>query len=493
MIAVTSFLSIALFVWALENFGILQVSLRVKTIAFNAVSVMQDKTISDEEREKIVQKSSLRLFGTFFSILARSAAAIVFSFVPILIVGYFASIPIEAFTQFLSSWTVIGIASGLILIYYFLFKRSKSETATDAARSHTNYNQTEQMIHKFAFGSIHLQQAGATIEKKLYRKKLYSISAPAPIFITSLPRAGTTLLLEVLGRLPSLASHTYRDMPFLLSPLLWNGFSKTFQKKGELQERAHGDGMEIGFDSPEAFEEVLWKTFWPDHYHQTHIDLWQSDDIKHEATIFFTEHMKKIIALRRPQRKQDGRYISKNNANIARIPLLKAMFPDAHIVIPVRHPLEHAESMLRQHKNFIQQHAEEPFVKQYMDDIGHYEFGELHKPFAFPGMAISSSADDLTRPDYWLDYWIAAFEFLEQFTDNVLFVGYEQTCQQGKTALAALCETLNISPENRLDSAASLFHDPPPRRFDPALFNSDAVERAELIYERLTTPALAEL
>ena len=491
MIAVTSFISIALFVWALENFGILQVSLDVKNIAFNAVSVMQDKTISDEEREKIIQKSSLRLFGAFFSILLRSAAAVVVSFLPILIVGYFASIPIEAFTQFLSSWTVIGIASGLILIYYFLFKRSKSKSATDASQSHTNYNQTEQMIHKFAFGSIHLQQTGARIEKPLFRKKLDSISAPEPIFITSLPRAGTTLLLEVLSRFPSLASHTYRDMPFLLSPLLWNSFSKTFQKKGELKERAHGDGMEIGFDSPEAFEEVLWKSFWPEYYHETHIDLWQQNDIKQEATDFFTEHMKKIIVLRQPQRKQDGRYISKNNANIARIPLLKAMFPDAHIVIPVRYPLEHAGSMLRQHKNFIQQHAEEPFVKEYMSDIGHYEFGELHKPFDFPGMTIPTDNDDLTRPDYWLNYWIAAFEFLEQYTDTVTFVAYEQTCKEGKTALSALCEDLNIPFENKLDSAALLFHDPPPRRFDPAQFNNDAVERAESIYKRLTTPVLA--
>ena len=28
-------------------------------------------------------------------------------------------------------------------------------------------------------------------------------------------------------------------------------------------ERAHGDGMTIGYDSHEAFEEVLWRAFWP--------------------------------------------------------------------------------------------------------------------------------------------------------------------------------------------------------------------------------------
>ena len=53
-------------------------------------------------------------------------------------------------------------------------------------------------------------------------------------------------------------SPTYRDMPFILAPGIWQKICKISHRDSELQERAHGDGVEIGFDSPEAFEEIFW-------------------------------------------------------------------------------------------------------------------------------------------------------------------------------------------------------------------------------------------
>ena len=81
-------------------------------------------------------------------------------------------------------------------------------------------------------------------------------------FVTSLPRVGTTLLLDVLSALPAFASHTYRHMPFVLCPILWDRISSGFRKEAELDEREHGDGIMIGYDSSEAFEEIIWMAFW---------------------------------------------------------------------------------------------------------------------------------------------------------------------------------------------------------------------------------------
>jgi len=86
------------------------------------------------------------------------------------------------------------------------------------------------------------------------------VEVEAPIFITSLPRAGTTILLAALNSVPQLATHLYRDMPFVMAPLLWSRLSGRFRKQAVLQERAHGDGIAIGYDSPEAFEEVIWRS-----------------------------------------------------------------------------------------------------------------------------------------------------------------------------------------------------------------------------------------
>ena len=92
-------------------------------------------------------------------------------------------------------------------------------------------------------------------------KELASYSNERPVFITALPRAGTPLLLECFASVPEFASHCYRDMPFVPIPCLWNRFSSNFQQAMESQERAHGDGMQIIPDSPEALEEVSWKIF----------------------------------------------------------------------------------------------------------------------------------------------------------------------------------------------------------------------------------------
>src|SRR5690606_14564045 len=60
-------------------------------------------------------------------------------------------------------------------------------------------------------------QAGiADLERRMFRRELDAFDVGPPVLITALPRAGTTILLELLAATPELASHTYRDMPFLL-------------------------------------------------------------------------------------------------------------------------------------------------------------------------------------------------------------------------------------------------------------------------------------
>ena len=149
-----------------------------------------------------------------------------------------------------------------------------------------------------------------------------------------------------------------------------------------MTERAHGDGLMVGFDSPEAFEEVIWRAFWPEHFSGERVRLFSAEDARPDALKFLTAHFKKVRLVRGAP---DARYVSKNNGNIARLPLLRAMFPDCRIVTPIRTPAEHAGSFLRQHLNFTKQHAEDPFAARYMRDIGHLEFGALHKPIDFPG------------------------------------------------------------------------------------------------------------
>jgi hypothetical protein len=195
--------------------------------------------------------------------------------------------------------------------------------------------------------------------------------------------------------------------------------------------------------------------------------------------------MKKIVALRRPGRAADGRYLSKNNANIARLDLLGRMFPDASILLPVRRPLEHATSLLRQHLRFLAMQQDDPFVGRYMADIGHYEFGEVHRPLAFPGLDELTGHRDPGTLDYWLGYWIAAFEHVLCHRERVVVMSYEDACADPSRALAAVRARLEIAEEGALPLAVARFKDAPPARANASDVAGDLRRRAERVYDAL--------
>ena len=101
-----------------------------------------------------------------------------------------------------------------------------------------NYSALDRLLHRIAFSTPSAQIIAADIENKVLGSVFASTQAARPIFIASLPRAGTTLFLEVLSQFPSLASQSYRDMPFVMAPLLWSRVSRAFRKRAELNERA---------------------------------------------------------------------------------------------------------------------------------------------------------------------------------------------------------------------------------------------------------------
>ena len=111
-----------------------------------------------------------------------------------------------------------------------------------------------------------------------------------------------------------------------------------------------------------------------------------------------------------------------------------------------------------------------------MEDIGHYEFGDLHKPIAFPGLNVWISKWDPQTINYWVAYWIAAYEYILNRRDSAILVSYEQTCLNARNELSAIFEKLNVHSEGMLDKISSLFRCPRPAEtnlavVDPLLGN----------------------
>lgn len=328
----------------------------------------------------------------------------------------------------------------------------------------TPYSGLDRALHRMAFAGAPVQRILADFEDSFFARSLAPVTMERPVFVTSLPRAGTTLLLEILAALPDFVFHTYRCMPFVMCPLLWNSISRIFRRTGEAAARTHGDGMTIDFDSPEAFEEVFWHSAWPGHYLGDRVKPWSALERKDEFEVFLRNQMRKLAVLGATGESQEprrARYLSKNNGNIARLPLLKAIFPDCCIVIPFRNPHSHVASLKRQHMLFTELHQRDSFARRYMEYLGHFEFGAALRPIDFGGWCRDLASLDAVEDAYWWRYWVEAYSaVLDEFDRNVILYDYDQACEAPSAALGALGDVLDVKDSSMLQASAGRLRKP---------------------------------
>ena len=260
-----------------------------------------------------------------------------------------------------------------------------------------NYSKTQKFLHDFVLSKKFINKSLFEIEKMIYLKNS-DIKNQSHIFITGLPRSGTTSLLNFIYSSNQYASLTYKSMPFVFSP----NISKLFNNKNILKkERMHSDGITYDINSPEAFDEVFFNT----------------DDkfINNELVNYF-----QLICLSQNKIK----YLSKNNLNFNRVNLISNFFPNCNFLIPIREPLQHSYSLLKQHINFSHLQKQDDFIRRYMNYLGHNEFGLNHKPWNNP-----VNYHDLNKIDYWLEQWCLFYQNIlnkYEFNTNCHFIIYEE-------------------------------------------------------------------
>ena len=350
------------------------------------------------------------------------------------------------------------------------------------------YSRIDRLLHRFAFSIIGIQKVMADIEDRIYAKRFTDVKIDRPVFITSLPRAGTTLFLELISALDSFAVHTYRQMPFVSIPLLWHDISRWFQTSDTVRERAHGDGMTIGYDSPEAFEEIFWKAFWPEKYEADRIRLWKADDQDRHGEFedFIHNHIRKLVVLRANGEPNPSRYVSKNNANMSRIATIARIFPDALILLLFRNPIDHVSSMLRQHRNFKEIHSSDMFARRYMEDIGHFDFGDNFRPINFNNWLDRSESNDADTPAFWMQYWCEAFDYvLSHPVNNAILISYDNCCENPESALTHIGEKIKLEAPEALVQQADRFRIPAHYDPDTLGISPSLLERANALNNRL--------
>lgn len=470
------------FVILARLFKLPEKSRRVIAIARDSLAVVRNSTLSDEHKEESLQSNAKQLLRLFGILLIGGVGAVVLPFGVVWLGDLAGLLSQESVLTIALSPTflIISVMVGCIGLFGF-----------SASPSGSGYSAGDRLMHHIAFSTYSAQATLADLEDRVFAKRLASVHSQKPVFITSLPRAGTTILLESFVKVPEFASHTYRDMPFVLIPCLWNQFTCAFRQSGDKQERAHGDGMLIDFDSPEAFEEIIWHTFWKSQYRADRIVPW-TDKPNEEFAEFFSNHMRKIVWLRHGERAAERRYVSKNNLNIARVPLVKQLFPDATILIPFRNPMHHAASLSEQHLNFLQIHREDRFASTYMRAIGHYDFGDNLRPIDFGGWMDRNEPHDPTTLSFWLRYWVETFKALIAHGEigHVVFVSYEQLCEQPRQCLKRIAEVVDCREPDALVATSSAFRPVKKRHVDISDVAATLLAEVDEVYDRLQSASL---
>lgn len=295
------------------------------------------------------------------------------------------------------------------------------------------------------------------LETRVLRDDLARISVDKPIYVTGLARSGTTILLELLARHPAVATHRYRDFPPILAPSVWNWFvDRAATHEHAPAERAHADGIMVTPESPEAFEEVIWMAFFPS-LHDPEVSAELTEETENpEFEDFYCDHIRKLLRLR-----GGDRYLAKGNYNLTRLRYLLKLFPDARFVVPVRDPVGHVASLVRQHERFVQEHRRDPKLKRHMSRSGHFEFGLDRRPVNSGRTAVTREVMELWTSGReiqgWALYWKDVYGRLADVLDThdalrhaTLVVSYESLCANPAPVMRAVlahCELPAQGPD----------------------------------------------
>ena len=161
-------------------------------------------------------------------------------------------------------------------------------------------------------------------------------------------RSGTTFTTHLLFSCKELASLQYKDMPFYKIIVFWSFFSKIYYGFERSSKRIHGDDLSVSFNSPDAFEELIWKNNLNDYLNNGFFKKLNVENENIKLKNELNNLIKKVLFV-----KKKKRYLSKNNYNIFRIKYLIEQYKDANFIVLFRDPIETIISLVKVHQRFM--------------------------------------------------------------------------------------------------------------------------------------------
>ena len=337
------------------------------------------------------------------------------------------------------------------------------------------------------------------LETRWMEDAILEMQIDRPIYVAGLARSGSTVLLDLLASHSDVASHQYKDFPLVHTPFWWNWFLKHASSgKQAVVERAHKDRIHVSPDSPEAMEEILWMAFLARSHDPTVSNVLSAQESNPDFEKFYRDHIRKILLVR-----GGTRYIAKGNYNISRLGYISRLFPDARFLIPVRDPVGHIASLMKQHRLFCDMEARDPKVLAYMQRAGHFEFGLDRRPINFGCHDTTHRIENLWSGGQdvmgWAAYWSSAYSFVADLFENdeflpnkMLIVHYGDFCKAPAAMLQRIYSHCELEVKNEVFQkqasriSAPSYYTPKFSKIEIEIIReetSDTVERIQRLFE----------
>jgi Sulfotransferase family len=293
------------------------------------------------------------------------------------------------------------------------------------------------------------------LESRMLSRRLASQRVDRPVYICGLPRAGTTITLQMLSEHPDVVTHKYADFLMPYMPYAWN---KVFPRipvdaMRKPVPRIHRDRIEVTRDSAEMGEEILWEHFFPHIHEETNYTVLDGTTSNPAFERFYDEHLRKLALVR-----GRSRYVSKAIMCVVRMQYLRKIFPDARFLLYIRNPIDHVASLIKQDRIWAEIDQSDPRQIEIIELTGHHEFGprqvmanvgnpselrEIRRLFDGGEWAVS-------RARYWAYvYGFVAKQLAEdpELARRVLVVRYEDLCADSLPTIDRILAHTELRPE----------------------------------------------
>jgi len=396
-------------------------------VAEHSVRLVDELMSDAEEDEKVrlVQAGTGRLVRYLGMMMLVLALAVLAAAIPVVVYGQVTGIDVLTL-DYTSLASLAAISIGATVPFLPPFSRKKT----------SGYSELARLLHRLALNNYNIANRLFKRETRRMAKRNLK-TRPDFVVISGLARAGTTSLMNDLSMAGPFVSLSYANMPFLMSPNLWSRFYKP--RSGKIRERSHRDGIMIGMDSKEALEEFFFKVKAKDAYVQesglAEYELSNSD---------YADYLKYQAIIRKDNERI---YLAKNNNFILRYQSVRQFNGDFIMVILYRDPLTHAASLMEKHREYKALQEQDPFVLEYMDWLGHHEFGLNQKQFTFSGSGDLIEGDRDTL-DYWLHIWMNYYRVAATLDHpRTLFIDYDEYCRNPGQVVELILRKAGIDTE----------------------------------------------